>query len=90
LAGAAIPLEARIEAVADAFDAMTSGRAYRRGGRLGMEGAVAELQRCNGTQFDPTVVAAFEAAVRSGTLTLGAGTPLPGDYPAIAPAVGNR
>jgi putative two-component system response regulator len=90
LAGAASPLEARIAAVADAFDAMTSGRAYRRGGRLGMDGAVAELQRCNGTQFDPTVVAAFEAAVRAGTLTLGAGTPLPGDYPAIAPAVGNR
>jgi putative two-component system response regulator len=89
LAGTTIPLEARIAAVADAFDAMTSGRAYRRGGRLGFEDAVAEMQRCNGTQFDPGVLTAFEAAMRAGTITLGGtggGTLVTGDYPSVAPA----
>src|SRR3984957_890660 len=90
LAGTLIPLEARIAAVADAFDAMTSGRAYRRGGRLGFADAIAEMQRCNGTQFDPDVLAAFEAAAAAGTIMLG-GAQISGDYPAaIAPAVGDR
>jgi HD-GYP domain-containing protein (c-di-GMP phosphodiesterase class II) len=59
LAGEAIPLGARIIAVADAFDAMTSGRPYRAA--ITHADALAELQRCAGTQFDPTVVAAFTA-----------------------------
>jgi diguanylate cyclase (GGDEF)-like protein len=59
LAGEAIPLGARIVAVADAFDAMTSGRPYRAA--ISHEQALAELHRCAGTQFDPTVVAAFTA-----------------------------
>ena len=54
LAGQEIPLEARILAVVDAFDAMTHERAYRKA--LSREEAVAELQRGAGTQFDPAVV----------------------------------
>jgi diguanylate cyclase (GGDEF)-like protein/putative nucleotidyltransferase with HDIG domain len=57
LAGEEIPLGARIIFVADAYDAMTSERAYR--GRLTPHAAVAELERCAGTQFDPAVVALF-------------------------------
>jgi HD-GYP domain-containing protein (c-di-GMP phosphodiesterase class II) len=53
----AIPLEARVLAVADAFDAMTSPRAYR--GPMGYEAALAEIQRCSGTQFDPVVAGIF-------------------------------
>ena len=58
LAGEAIPIEARIMAVADAFDAMTSNRPYRLA--LPEEDALAELRRNAGTHFDPRVVAAFE------------------------------
>lgn len=61
LAGDRIPLAARVLAVADTLDAMTSARAYRDA--LPWEAAVAEIRRCSGTQFDPTVVAAFEAAL---------------------------
>ena len=57
LAGDAIPLGARIFAVADSFDAMTSDRPYRRA--MSIEEACAEVARCRGTQFDPTVAAAF-------------------------------
>ena len=56
LVGEAIPLPARIVHVADAYDAMTSERSYR--GRLSHDDALAELERCAGTQFDPLVVAA--------------------------------
>jgi len=48
-------------AVADAFDAMTSTRSYRRGKPVGS--AVAELQRCAGTQFDPLMVRALARAL---------------------------
>ena len=54
-----IPLGARIFAVADSFDAMTSDRPYRRGRRL--DEALEEIRRCAGTQFDPAVVRAFLA-----------------------------
>jgi diguanylate cyclase (GGDEF)-like protein len=57
LAGDQIPLGARIIFVADAFDAMTSERPY--GGTLTQEDALAELDRCAGTQFDPAVVKAL-------------------------------
>jgi two-component system, cell cycle response regulator len=60
LAGEAIPLGARIVAVADAFDAMTCDRPYRRATTHAH--ALAELRRCAGTQFDATVVEAFCAA----------------------------
>jgi HD-GYP domain-containing protein (c-di-GMP phosphodiesterase class II) len=58
LKGENIPIEARIMAVADAFDAMTSNRPYRE--PLPEEEALAELRRSAGHQFDPRVVAAFE------------------------------
>jgi diguanylate cyclase (GGDEF)-like protein/putative nucleotidyltransferase with HDIG domain len=57
LPGDRIPLGARIIFVADAYDAMTSERVYRR--RVLPEQAVAELQRCAGTQFDPEIVDAL-------------------------------
>jgi putative nucleotidyltransferase with HDIG domain len=57
LAGQAIPLAARIVAVADAYDAMTSDRPYRRA--LSPVQARDELARCAGTHFCPDVVAAF-------------------------------
>ena len=49
-----IPLGARIIFVADAFDAMTNDRAYQR--KLSVTAALAELERCAGTQFDPDPV----------------------------------
>ena len=57
LQGDDIPLGARIIFVADAFDAMTSDRVYRR--RLSTQHALAELSACSGTQFDPEIVTAF-------------------------------
>jgi diguanylate cyclase (GGDEF)-like protein len=57
LDGAQIPLEARIIAVADAYEAMTTDRAYRPA--LGHDAALAELRRGAGTQFDERVVEAF-------------------------------
>ena len=52
-----ITLPARVFAVVDAFDAMTTDRPYRAS--LGPERAAEELTRMAGTQFDPDVVAAF-------------------------------
>ncbi len=57
LAGEAIPLGARIFAVADTFDAMTNDRPYRRA--LPVEHALDEIKRLAGSQFDPRVVEAF-------------------------------
>ncbi len=57
LAGDAIPLDGRLVAIADAYDAMTSDRAYRRA--LPHQFAVEEIQRCAGTQFDPELARAF-------------------------------
>jgi HD-GYP domain-containing protein (c-di-GMP phosphodiesterase class II) len=61
LADSQIPLESKILAVADAFEAMTANRIYRAG--IDLKAARAELLRCAGTQFDPRVVAAFMAAL---------------------------
>ena len=61
LAGDALPLEARIVAVADAYEAMTSDRSYRDA--IGHQRARDELERCAGTQFDATVVSAFLAVL---------------------------
>ncbi len=57
LKGGDVPLIARIIAVADTYDAMTSDRAYRRA--LPHEVAVGEIERCSGTQFDPEVAHTF-------------------------------
>jgi putative nucleotidyltransferase with HDIG domain len=59
LGGHEIPLEARILAVADAYDAMTSDRPYRSARTH--EEALAEVERCSGSQFDPHVAGAFLA-----------------------------
>jgi HD-GYP domain-containing protein (c-di-GMP phosphodiesterase class II) len=57
LRGVGIPVEARVLAVADAFDAMTSGRPYRHA--LSEQDALLELERCAGYQFDPELTHAF-------------------------------
>lgn len=57
LRGDEIPIGARIIAVADAYDAMTTDRPYRKA--VSQAEAIKELQRCSGTQFDPIVVGAF-------------------------------
>lgn len=64
LAGEAIPLPSRIVSCCDAFHAMTSDRPYRRARAVG--DAVAELERCAGTQFDPDVVTALLRVVARG------------------------
>jgi hypothetical protein len=76
LAGHEIPEFARVIAVADAFDSMTSTRSYREAKSI--DQAVAELRRGAGSQFDPVLVEAFIAAVAQ------QGWELPG--PAVAPA----
>ena len=63
LKGEQIPLGARIIAVADAYDAMVCGRPYRKA--RSVEEALAELQRCRGTQFDPLVVDVFLRSIES-------------------------
>jgi hypothetical protein len=74
LAGARIPECARVVAVADAFDAMTSTRSYRPARTV--PAALAELHRCAGTHFDPLVVAALTRALAS------ASRPVPANPPA--------
>jgi putative two-component system response regulator len=65
LRGDRIPLEARIVAVVDAFDAMTTNRAYRPS--LAVGEAIQELRRCSQVQFDATVVEAFLSAHGDGS-----------------------
>jgi len=62
LRGKAIPLAARIFAVADAFDALTNDRPYRRA--RSVAAAITEIQDAAGSQFDPAVVAAFVPLAR--------------------------
>ena len=57
LAGENIPLLARITAVADTFDAMTSKRSYRNA--IPLEYVRAEIEKCSGTQFDPQIAKVF-------------------------------
>jgi putative two-component system response regulator len=69
LHGEAIPIAGRIVAVADAFDAMTHARPYKRA--LPVDHAVAEILRCSGTQFDPQVVDAFATLEHRGLVDAG-------------------
>jgi putative nucleotidyltransferase with HDIG domain len=66
VAGHDIPLGARVIAVADAFDAMTSDRPYRAA--MSIAQGVQEIKRCAGTQFDPAIVAAFLKTVEPVTV----------------------
>jgi response regulator RpfG family c-di-GMP phosphodiesterase len=61
LKGNDVPIMARIIAVADTYDAMTSDRAYRRA--LPHEVAVGEIERCSATQFDPEVAHSFTSGI---------------------------
>jgi putative two-component system response regulator len=69
LRGTAIPLEARIAAVADSLDAMSSGRPYRPA-VAGLPAALEELRRHSGSQFDPDVIDAALRAAAAGQLIL--------------------
>jgi response regulator RpfG family c-di-GMP phosphodiesterase len=80
LEGEVIPLGARIIAVADSYDAMTSERPYRS--PMAQAEALAELERCVGTQFDPACVRALVEVVRERVVVPG-GVP---DAPAPARA----
>jgi len=77
LAGDEIPEFARVLAVADAFDAMTSDRSYR--GARPIPEAVAELRKWAGKQFDPAFVDAFVAAIERDGWT--APEPVPAEEP---------
>ena len=61
IAGEQIPLAGRIVAVADAFDALTNDRPYRRAQSI--DDSMREIMRHRGTQFDPQIVDALEHAV---------------------------
>ena len=63
LVGEDIPLFARIAAVADTFDAMTSRRSYRDA--LPLEVVIAEIEKCAGTQFDPKIAKVFLEILRN-------------------------
>lgn len=71
LRGAEAPLEARIIAVADAFDAMTSDRSYRP--RLSVEDAVGELEAGAGAQFDPECARVLADLIREGIVVVEGG-----------------
>ncbi|MBM4338925.1 MAG: HD-GYP domain-containing protein [Deltaproteobacteria bacterium] len=66
LKGERIPIIAKIVAVADTFDAMTTDRPYRTG--LSKEVAIDELRKCSGTQLDQNVVEAFVRAYEKGEI----------------------
>jgi aminopeptidase len=63
LRGEEIPIEARVVSACDAFNAMTTTRSYRRAMRLG--DAIAEMESCAGSQFDPRVVEALLRVIRA-------------------------
>jgi putative two-component system response regulator len=66
LAGESIPLEARLVALADSFDTISSGRTYRP--MLSLTEAYAEIVRGSGSRYDPAVVAAFQIAWKDGQI----------------------
>ena len=94
LSGEAIPFPARVVAVADALDAMTSARSYQRNRTVAE--AVAEIQRSAGRQFDPAIVAAISripieeleevAPVAPAQVPVVVEIPVPVQVPAMPPA----
>lgn len=84
LKGDKIPLGGRILSVADAFDAMTSNRPYRKAMSVPM--ALTELKRHAGTQFDPEIVSLFVKLLQSGQIKV----PSPTSQPKVLPAVFTR
>ncbi len=66
LKGKDIPLYGRIIGVADAFDAMTANRVYRK--KLDFDYVINELKRCRGTQFDPEILDVFLELIDDGTV----------------------
>jgi HD-GYP domain-containing protein (c-di-GMP phosphodiesterase class II) len=68
LKGEDIPVHARIIAIADTFDAITTDRPYRRA--ADWKTAVDEIKRCSGTEYDPVLVDAFTRACEAGDITI--------------------
>ncbi len=68
LSGEGIPLESRILHIADAFEAMTSARVYRKG--LPLDAAIEEVERHAGSQFDPEAARVLLDLVRSGEISV--------------------
>ena len=66
LKGEEIPLNGRIICIADAFDAMTANRVYRK--KLDLDTVLSELKRCRGTQFDPKLVDVMLELIEDGTI----------------------
>ena len=62
-----IPLQARVIAVADSFDAMTSDRPYRKG--MTADVAIGKMEECSGSQFDPQLLQVFKTVCESGRLS---------------------
>ncbi|MGI8650006.1 MAG: HD domain-containing phosphohydrolase [Rubrobacter sp.] len=88
LRGEEIPLESRIISVADSFSAMVTDRPYRAG--RSAEEALAELERCSGTQFDPEVVEAFIEVVRRNPLSESGGKSMVEGDPALLAQLNGR
>jgi len=82
-----LPLGARIVMAADAFDAMTSDRVYRKA--LSLEESLAEMRRCAGEQFDPDVVKALERLVHRGEIAVGEDAAPPEPGPLARPGLVN-
>lgn len=68
LKGDEIPFLARILAVSDAFDAMTTNRVYRQ--KLPVEDAITQLQKGSGTQFDPVIAETFIQLIKDGVIEI--------------------
>ncbi len=68
LKGDQIPVHARIIAIADTFDAITTDRPYRKA--ADWKTAVEEIKRCSGREYDPMLVEAFMKACRAGAITI--------------------
>jgi diguanylate cyclase (GGDEF)-like protein len=83
LRGEAIPVEARVTAVVDCFGALISSRPYRQ--RLTPADALAEIERCAGTQFDPEIAALFVEEVRRDPPEPSPVESLPAELRAVAP-----